>query len=71
MAKKLRENMPKSYTLLISDVNSQVLARFVEQFKDAAESRTPGFDSMKVEVAKTARELVERSVSPHFKPAMC
>ena len=66
MARKLRENMPKSYALLILDVNDQALIRFIEHFKDAAEGGKADSESMKVEIAKNARDLAERSVSSTF-----
>lgn len=66
MARKLRENMPKSYALLISDVNDQVLARFVEHFENVAEQSGPDSELMKVQIARNARDLAERSVSSTF-----
>lgn len=69
MARKLRENMPKSYTLMVSDVNDQALTRFVGHFETAAEHSGPDPELMKVQIAKNARDLAERSVSDTFMPA--
>lgn len=69
MARKLCENMPKSYTLLVSDVNDQVLTRFVEHFENAAENNGPDSEVMEVQIAKNARDLAERSVSSTFMSA--
>ncbi|KAJ9616664.1 hypothetical protein H2200_000383 [Cladophialophora chaetospira] len=61
VAMKLRENMPKSYTLLISDVNDGVLSRFVEHFENAAERNGPNSRPLNVQITRNARELAERS----------
>lgn len=63
MAKNLRAKMPASNTLIILDVNSGAMKRFVEETKAAAKSSGAGADSMKVETAQNAREVAEKSVS--------
>ncbi|EON61056.1 3-hydroxyisobutyrate dehydrogenase [Coniosporium apollinis CBS 100218] len=61
MAKNLRAKMPASNTLIILDVNSDAMKRFVEESKAAAKSSGAGADSMKVETAQNAREVAEKS----------
>ncbi len=63
MAKNLRAKMPSSNTLVILDVNSDMMKRFVEEINAAAKSSGAGPDSMKVETAQNAREVAEKSVS--------
>jgi len=64
MAKKLRENMPSSHTLIILEVNSKLMNQFIEETKTEAEARGNSTDSIQVEIAHNAREVAERSVSP-------
>ncbi|KAK5063039.1 hypothetical protein LTR84_005115 [Exophiala bonariae] len=59
MALKLRENMPKSHKLLISDVNDQVLSRFIRAVQDAAGHAERG--SVDVQIAENPREVAEKS----------
>ena len=63
MAKKLRENMPSSHTLMILELNSKVTNQFIEEIKAVAEARGNITDSIRVEIAHNAREVAERSVS--------
>lgn len=69
MAQKLRRNMPQSHTLLISDVNTQVLSRFVRDLQNVAGHAESG--SMEVHIAENAREVAERSVSIIIRPSNC
>ncbi len=54
MAKNLRAKMPKEDTLVINDQNTETTAKFVEEVGDG------------VEVAKSVRELAEKSVRQSF-----
>lgn len=53
MALNLRRKIPKSFTLVILELNKEVIQRFVEETKEMG----------KVIVAKTPREVAERSVN--------
>ncbi len=50
MAKNLRAEMPKEDTLFIRDRNTEIMAKFVDEVGNG------------VEVAKSAREVAEKSV---------
>jgi hypothetical protein len=63
MARSLRNNMPKSSTLLISDVNSQVLDRFICETRQPATSTVSDAEMPSVQIAGNVRELAEGSVS--------
>ena len=71
MAKSLRENMPDACTLLISDVNKQVLDRFISETSQSRAQDEGIVLPHKVEIALDVRQLAERSVisfaiTPHF-----
>lgn len=59
MAKNLRAKIPAADTLVIRDVNEDATKRFVAEAKEAAASA----DENRVEIARTAREVAEKSVS--------
>lgn len=59
MAKNLRAKIPASDTLIIRDVNEEATKRFVAEAHEAARSAEEG----RVEIAETAREVAEKSVS--------
>lgn len=59
MAKNLRAKIPAADTLVIRDVNEEATKRFVAEAKEAA----TGADENRVEIAQTAREVAEKSVS--------
>lgn len=63
MATKLRQNMPTSYTLLISDVNEKALDQFVNQHSQQSQQ---GSQQRKVRIAQNVRELATESVSLSF-----
>jgi hypothetical protein len=53
MAKNLRQKIPKEDTLYIQDVNAAATSKFVEELAGHS-----------VVVAKSAREVAEKAVSP-------
>lgn len=63
MARTLRDNMPKSHTLLISDVNGQALDKFISETSKSVPFGDIHREPPRVQIARTARELAERSVS--------
>lgn len=63
MAKNLRAKIPTSDTLIIIDECHDVMIRFIEENRKAAESSAARTNSRKVEIARNARELAEKSVS--------
>lgn len=66
MAKNLRARVPEDDKLVIYDRNEDVSAQFVHEY----DHRDSNMGSLRIgeniEVADTAREVVERSVSPAF-----
>jgi hypothetical protein len=63
MAKNLRAKIPATDTLIVRDVNENATKRFVEETREAAKSSGAADGDMKVEIAQSAREVAERSVS--------
>jgi len=63
MAKNLRAKIPASDTLIIRDVNEAAAKRFVAEVQETARSSGAGADDYRVEIATTAREIAEKSVS--------
>lgn len=63
MAKNLRAKIPASDTLVIRDVNTEAMDRFVRETREAAKSTGAGADGMKVEIAESPRQVAEKSVS--------
>jgi 3-hydroxyisobutyrate dehydrogenase len=59
MAKNLRAKIPAADTLIIRDVNEEATKRFVAEAQEAARSA----DENRVEIAQSAREVAEKSVS--------
>ncbi|KAL1969144.1 hypothetical protein VTN77DRAFT_398 [Rasamsonia byssochlamydoides] len=60
MAKNLRSKIPASDTLIIRDVNKDVMQKFVEETKGAASDSSAG-NTLKVEIADSAREVAEKA----------
>jgi hypothetical protein len=58
MAVNLREKIPASDTLMVLDVNAQLMQCFVDDDPQTGKS-----DVARIQVARNARELAERSVS--------
>lgn len=63
MAKNLRAKIPVTDTLVIRDVNEDVMTKFVEETKEIARSTGTADGTYKVEVAEGPREVAEKSVS--------
>lgn len=63
MAKNLRAKIPITDTLVIRDVNEDVMKKFVEESKEIAKSSGGNEGTYKVEVADGPREVAEKSVS--------
>jgi hypothetical protein len=66
MAKNLRLKIPPSDTLVINDVNSEATRRFVDEFRIANPIAGTLDEGMGIEIAKSPREVAERSVSTHI-----
>lgn len=62
MAKNLRSKIPAGDTLIIRDIDSDVMKKFVDEV--GASSK----EGLNVEVAGNAREVAEKSVCCHFFP---
>lgn len=62
MAVNLRAKMPPSHNLIIMDVNDAAVTKFVTEVTSGAAA----VDSSKVQTAKSARQVAERSVSKLF-----
>ena len=65
MAKNLRSKIPASDTLIVRDVNQESARRFVDEMRQEARNAGAGEDAWKVEVAESAREVADKSVSVH------
>lgn len=63
MAKNLRAKIPATDTLIVRDVNEKAIKSFVAETEEAARSSGAGANENRVEVAKNAREIAEKSVS--------
>lgn len=63
MAKNLRAKIPASDTLIVRDVNEEAAKRFVAEAQEAARNNGAGANEGRVEIAETAREVAEKSVS--------
>lgn len=63
MAKNLRAKIPASDTLIVRDVNETAAQRFVTEAQETARSSGASADEYRVEIATTAREIAEKSVS--------
>ncbi|KAJ5584849.1 uncharacterized protein N7459_004649 [Penicillium hispanicum] len=61
MAKNLRAKIPAADTLIVRDVNEEVIKRFVEEAQEAARNAGAGVDENRVEIAQNAREVAEKS----------
>lgn len=61
MAKNLRAKIPASDTLVIRDLDSNIMQKFVDEIR--ASHSTPG-EPLKIELAANPREVAEKSVSP-------
>lgn len=61
MAKNLRAKIPFEDTLVIRDVNADAMNLFVEESKELAKSKGIAEGQMKVEIAKTPRQVAEKS----------
>jgi hypothetical protein len=64
MAMTLRQKMPSSHTLIVQDVNPHAVKRFIAEAKNKCQDEGP----MKIETAKTAREVAERAVRRNGTP---
>lgn len=62
MAKNLRSKIPAGDTLVIRDIDSDVMKKFVDEVGASSKER------LNVEVAGNAREVAEKSVCCHFFP---
>jgi hypothetical protein len=69
MAINLRKKMPKSYKLIIHDVNSSAMNRFAEQVH-AMRDRNAADYPYRFDIADNARQVAEKSVSG-TKPYPC
>ena len=63
MARNLRLKMPAASTLIISDVKLDVMNQFIADIAHARKARGEQSGGMKVEVARSVREVAEKSVS--------
>jgi 3-hydroxyisobutyrate/3-hydroxypropionate dehydrogenase len=63
MAKNLRAKLPKEDTLVINDVNTDATTRFVEEVGIATSSVGPANRDLGIYVAKSPREVADKSVS--------
>ncbi|KAJ5956399.1 hypothetical protein N7501_010678 [Penicillium viridicatum] len=62
MAKNLRAKIPASDTLIVRDVNEDVMKQFVAEAQETAQSNGAGANDGQVEIAKSAREVAEKSL---------
>jgi 3-hydroxyisobutyrate/3-hydroxypropionate dehydrogenase len=62
MAKNLRSKIPLSDVLVVNDVNSEATRRFVDEFRIANPIAGTLDEGVGIEVAKSPREVAERSV---------
>ena len=63
MAKNLRAKIPASDTLIVRDINEDVMSQFVAEAQEAARTSGAGAGEGQVEIAESAREVAEKSVS--------
>lgn len=63
MAKNLRAKIPASDTLIVRDVNEDVMKQFVAEAQETTQSNGAGANDGQVEIAQSAREVAEKSVS--------
>jgi hypothetical protein len=63
MAKNLRAKIPASDTLIVRDVNQDNAQRFTEEARQEARNAGAAEDEWKVEVARCARDVADKSVS--------
>jgi hypothetical protein len=66
MAKNLRLKIPSSDTLVINDINVEATRRFVDEFRIANPVAGTLDEGVGIEIAKSPREVAERSVSAHL-----
>lgn len=66
MAKNLRAKIPASDTLIVRDVNKDVMKRFVAEAQETAQTNGAGANEGQVEIAQSAREVAEKSVSGYL-----
>lgn len=66
MAKNLRAKIPASDTLIVRDVNEDVMKRFAAEAGETAQSNGAGANEAQVEIAQSAREVAEKSVSGYL-----
>ncbi|CAI7654407.1 uncharacterized protein N7487_001934 [Penicillium crustosum] len=62
MAKNLRAKIPASDTLIVRDVNEDIMKRFVAEAQETAQSNGAGANEGQVEIAQNAREVAEKSI---------
>ncbi|KAJ6148531.1 hypothetical protein N7497_010513 [Penicillium chrysogenum] len=62
MAKNLRAKIPASDTLIVRDVNEDVMKRFAAEARETAQSNGAGANEAQVEIAQSAREVAEKSI---------
>lgn len=63
MAKNLRARVPKDDKLVIYDRNKDATTQFIHEYDDLDSNLASRRIGKHVEIANTAREVVERSVS--------
>lgn len=66
MAKNLRAKIPAEDILMVRDVNPDTAQRFAEEARQEAKKNGAKDDTWKVEVAESARDVAENSVSFGF-----
>lgn len=66
MAKNLRAKVPEDDQLVIYDRNKDVTTQFMHEYHHLDSNLAPRKIGKNLKVANTARELIERSVSPAF-----
>ena len=62
MANNLRAKIPASDTLIVRDVNEDVMKRFAAEARETAQSNGACPNECQVEIAQNAREVAEKSV---------
>lgn len=62
MARNLRSKMPSSNTLMIFDINNDVMGQFVKEAREDARGSGTADDARQVTVATSARYLAEKAV---------
>lgn len=66
MAKNLRAKIPASDTLIVRDINQDTAKRFAEEAKADAKAQGAKEGSYTVEIADSARQIADKSVSVLF-----